>query len=93
MTKDIWIYIGFGGQLLFMLRFVVQWITSELRGKSIVPIYFWYFSIGGATILLLYAIHIEDPVFIVGQSGGLIIYIRNLMLIAKDKKKLKAQGG
>ena len=93
MMGDIWIYIGFGGQILFMLRFLIQWIASELQGKSIVPIYFWYFSIGGALILLLYAIHRRDPVFIVGQAGGLVIYIRNLMLIAKENKKRKDQGG
>ncbi|UCC66952.1 MAG: lipid-A-disaccharide synthase N-terminal domain-containing protein [Deltaproteobacteria bacterium] len=70
------------------MRFLVQWVVSEKRGKSVIPIYFWYLSLFGGLTLLTYAIHIKDPVFIVGQSMGAFIYIRNLMLIYKNKKKV-----
>ena len=85
MTADqIWLSIGFLGQLLFSCRFVVQWLTSEKMKKSVIPVAFWYLSIAGSVTLLSYAIHRMDPVFILGQSGGLIIYIRNLILIYKE---------
>jgi lipid-A-disaccharide synthase-like uncharacterized protein len=73
--------IGVIGQATFSIRFLIQWIYSERRNKSIIPIYFWYFSLAGGCILLLYAILRDDPVFIIGQSLGIFIYIRNLMLI------------
>jgi lipid-A-disaccharide synthase-like uncharacterized protein len=76
-----WLGLGFFAQLLFSMRFLVQWIASEKQKKSVVPIYFWYLSIGGSSLLLIYAIHRKDPVFILGQSMGLFIYFRNLMLI------------
>jgi len=78
---SFWLGLGFFAQLLFALRFVVQWIASERQKRSVVPIYFWYLSFGGGTLLLIYAIHIRDPVFILGQSTGLFVYARNLMLI------------
>lgn len=85
MTADqIWLSIGFLGQLLFSCRFVVQWLTSEKMKKSVIPIAFWYLSIAGSVTLLSYAIHRMDPVFILGQSGGLIIYVRNLILIYRE---------
>ena len=84
-TEQIWIAIGLFGQLLFSCRFLVQWITSERMKKSVIPIAFWYLSIGGSVTLLSYAIYRTDPVFILGQAGGLIIYLRNLMLIHKEK--------
>ncbi len=88
MSKfNLWLIIGLSGQLLFSLRFLVQWIASEKEKKSIVPVSFWYFSIGGSALLLAYAIHRQDPVFIIGQSMGFIIYIRNLVLIDKEKKE------
>ena len=77
----IWIGIGFAGQFLFFSRFLVQWIASEKEKKSVVPVSFWYFSLIGGTILLVYAIHRRDPVFILGQSLGLFVYIRNLWFI------------
>ena len=87
MSKfDLWLIIGLGGQLLFTLRFFVQWLASEREKKSVVPVSFWYFSIGGSFLLLAYAIHREDPVFIIGQSMGFIIYFRNLVLIDRDKR-------
>lgn len=81
-----WLIIGFAAQAMFMMRFVVQWIASERVGRSIVPIAFWFFSIGGGCMLLAYAIYKKDPVFIAGQSLGLIIYFRNLWLIFKEKR-------
>ncbi|MEP3275382.1 MAG: lipid-A-disaccharide synthase N-terminal domain-containing protein [Stappiaceae bacterium] len=82
-----WIVLGFVAQAMFMMRFVVQWIASERVGKSIVPIAFWFFSLGGGTLLLIYSIYKQDPVFIAGQSLGLIIYFRNLWLIFKEKRR------
>ena len=86
MTSTYWLVIGFVGQALFGMRFLIQWIISEKRRESVIPLPFWYFSIAGSIILLSYAIHKQDPVFILGQSLGSIIYIRNLMLISRKKK-------
>ncbi len=82
---DIWAIVGFSAQVVFTARFIVQWIASERKGKSFVPIAFWYLSIIGGLGLLIYAIARADPVFIVGQSCGCIIYLRNIMLIFKEK--------
>jgi lipid-A-disaccharide synthase-like uncharacterized protein len=79
--ETLWIGIGFGGQALFFARFLVQWIASERRRQSVVPTAFWFFSIGGGLVLLSYAIHRRDPVFIAGQALGLVIYLRNLWFI------------
>ncbi|WP_333840616.1 lipid-A-disaccharide synthase N-terminal domain-containing protein [Pelomicrobium sp.] len=76
-----WLGLGFVGQCLFSLRFLVQWWASERRGESVVPPAFWYFSLAGGAVLLGYAIYRADPVFIVGQLAGLAIYARNLHLI------------
>lgn len=84
-TKTLWIVIGFVGQGLFTMRFLVQWIASEKARKSVIPISFWYFSIGGSFVLLAYAIHRQDPVFILGQLMGFLIYFRNLAFIARSK--------
>ena len=88
MTAAYWLIIGFVGQIAFGARFIIQWIVSEKKGESTIPIVFWYCSIAGSLILLTYAIHKEDPVFIVGQSLGSIIYIRNLVLIDRKKSAL-----
>ena len=85
-----WIIIGFAGQFLFMMRFVVQWVASERAKKSVMPIAFWFFSLGGGVVLLVYALHQADPVFIAGQGLGLIIYLRNLALIFWPKKPTEA---
>jgi lipid-A-disaccharide synthase-like uncharacterized protein len=85
MEPHYWLYLGFAGQLLFGLRFVVQWVASERKGESIIPIYFWYFSLVGSMILLAYAIFRRDPVFILGQCTGFIVYTRNLMLIYRKR--------
>lgn len=82
-----WVVFGLGGQLMFTARFLVQWIASERAKRSVVPIYFWYFSIAGGFALLAYAIYREDPVFILGQSLGVFIYARNLYLIHVEKKR------
>lgn len=90
-TNDIvWLIIGFCGQIIFSVRFVVQWIKSEREGKSIIPNAFWYYSIFGSLILLLYSIHNHDPVYILAQLFGTIIYSRNLYLIHKEKQRLQA---
>ncbi len=83
-----WVMLGFIGQAAFFMRFLIQWIASEKKGESFIPIYFWYLSISGGLILLVYAIHIGDPVFTLGQSCGVIVYIRNLMLIYKNSRKI-----
>ena len=86
----IWIAIGFVGQALFSARFIVQWLMSEKARRSIIPIAFWYFSLAGGAVLLSYAIHKRDPVFIVGQGMGLIVYLRNLYLIRTGRQKAEA---
>ena len=78
--------IGFVGQGLFASRFIVQWIYSEKKGESTIPIVFWYLSICGGFGLLIYAIFRKDPVIIIGQLFGILIYTRNLILIYKKKK-------
>lgn len=85
-TETFWISIGFIGQFLFTSRFVVQWITSERRGKSVIPLAFWWFSIFGGVTLLSYALWRHDPVFVFGQATGLVVYIRNLVLIARNSR-------
>ena len=84
--EQIMVTIGFAGQGLFAMRFIVQWLTSEGQGRSVIPITFWYFSIGGGAVLLLYAVWRQDPVIICGQGLGLFIYSRNLFLIHKSRK-------
>ncbi len=79
----VWLALGFLAQALFAGRFVVQWIASERKGRSVVPVAFWYLSIAGSVMLLVYAIHRRDPVFILGQSTGVLIYGRNLHLIRR----------
>jgi lipid-A-disaccharide synthase-like uncharacterized protein len=84
--------IGFVGQALFGARFIIQWVVSEKKGESTIPLAFWYCSIGGAVVLLTYAIYKQDPVFIVGQSLGSIVYVRNLILIDRKRKSLASVG-
>jgi lipid-A-disaccharide synthase-like uncharacterized protein len=80
-----WLLVGFGGQALFMGRFVVQWLASERLRRSVIPVSFWYLSILGALVLLAYAVHRRDPVFVAGQGLGVAIYLRNLHLIRAEK--------
>ncbi len=89
MDKNhIWLIIGFTGQALFSMRFLVQWFQSERNRRSVIPIEFWYFSLAGGLTLLTYAIHQMDPVFIVGQLTGLFVYARNLQMIYREQKKI-----
>ena len=85
---DGWVALGFAAQFMFMSRFVVQWVVSERTGRSVIPGAFWLFSIGGGTLLLVYAIHKQDPVFIVGQFFGLFIYSRNIWFILREHQGL-----
>lgn len=88
LREGIWIVVGFGGQCLFMMRFLWQWIQSERRGRSFIPIAFWYFSLGGSLILFVYAVHRRDPVFMTGQALGMFVYIRNLLLIRRERRSI-----
>jgi lipid-A-disaccharide synthase-like uncharacterized protein len=91
-TETIWIGIGFFGQALFFGRWVVQWIASEKKAESQVPVSFWYMSLIGGLITLAYALYRQDPVFIAGQGVGSVVYIRNLMLIRRaDQAKGQAE--
>ena len=82
-----WVVIGLGGQAMFSMRFIIQWIASEREGRSVVPVAFWYFSVAGGVILFLYAVYRRDPVFILGQGAGLFIYARNLWLIHGERRR------
>ena len=84
---SFWVAFGLVGQTMFFLRFLVQWIVSERRKESVIPVPFWFFSVAGSLILLAYAIHRRDPVFILGQSMGSVIYVRNLVLIHRKNKE------
>ncbi|MPZ56909.1 MAG: hypothetical protein GEU91_10530 [Rhizobiales bacterium] len=88
-----WVALGFLAQGLFTMRFLVQWIASERAGKSVVPLAFWVFSIGGGVLMLVYALYIKDPVFITGQAFGVFIYLRNLYFVLRDKSPGTASGG
>jgi lipid-A-disaccharide synthase-like uncharacterized protein len=91
-VSKIWLAVGLLGQASFSARFLVQWIVSERRRKSVIPVQFWYFSLVGGVILLAYAIHRKDPVFILGQAAGLIVYLRNLYLIGLRGESPPAAG-
>lgn len=87
MSATLWLILGYLGQALFFSRFLVQWVASERAGRSVVPVSFWFLSLAGGLILLAYSIWRKDPVFILGQSCGALIYTRNLMLIRKEKER------
>lgn len=91
LTEILVLVIGFTGQAMFFMRFFVQWLYSEKHKRSLIPTAFWYFSLAGSFMLLTYAIIKKDPVFIVGQSTGFIIYTRNLTLIKREQKEKAAQ--
>src|SRR5277367_4800421 len=88
-TEHVWLVIGFAGQGLFASRFIIQWFKSEMEGRSVIPLAFWHFSLGGGIVLLAYAIYKKDPVFIIGQASGLIVYGRNLYLIFRERSLLQ----
>ena len=87
--ERFWLAVGFLGQLLFTGRFVVQWIASERKQKTVVPTAFWWLSISGGSLLLFYACYRRDPVIITGQLTGLFVYTRNLMIMHRHLKKLE----
>jgi lipid-A-disaccharide synthase-like uncharacterized protein len=80
-AEHVWLGVGLLGQSLFSARFLVQWIASERRRRSVVPVAFWYFSLAGGLVLLAYATWRRDPVFIIGQASGIFVYVRNLYFI------------
>ena len=85
--ESVWLGIGFFGQSLFFSRWIIQWIASERKSESQMPIAFWYMSLAGGLIVLAYAIYRRDPVFIAGQAVGSFVYLRNLMLIYNTQKR------
>lgn len=87
---DWWAWVGLLAQALFTGRFLVQWLASEKAGRSVIPFSFWVLSIGGGLMLLVYALYRKDPVFILGQSLGVVIYIRNIVLVMRERRALKA---
>jgi lipid-A-disaccharide synthase-like uncharacterized protein len=89
---DAWVVLGFVAQGLFTMRFVVQWIASERARASVIPVAFWFFSIGGGTLLLVYALYRKDPVFIAGQGLGLVVYVRNLYFIIVNGRQASAKS-
>jgi lipid-A-disaccharide synthase-like uncharacterized protein len=93
LTVDhVWVMVGLLGQALFMSRFILQWFKSEMVGKSVIPVSFWYCSIGGGVVLLAYSIYRLDPVYILGQAGGLVVYARNLFLIFRERNEAARQS-
>jgi lipid-A-disaccharide synthase-like uncharacterized protein len=83
---DWWLLVGVVAQALFTMRFLVQWIASERAGHSVIPVTFWFFSIGGGVLLLIYSLYRKDPVFIAGQAFGVFVYLRNLYFVLRDRK-------
>ncbi len=91
-AETAWLIVGFGGQGLFFARWIVQWFRSERERESTIPLSFWYLSLIGGLITLVYAIYRKDPVFITGQAVGALVYLRNLMLIHRNKPLLDAKA-
>ncbi len=90
MTPEhVWIAVGFIGQALFASRFFVQLLKSEMEGRSVIPVAFWYFSIGGGLITLVYSFHLGKVglPFLVAQLGGLVVYMRNLWLVRRERRQ------
>jgi lipid-A-disaccharide synthase-like uncharacterized protein len=84
---DFWLAFGLAAQLLFTARFIVQWLVSEKAGKSVVPVAFWFLSMGGGVMLLIYGLVRREPIIILGQALAVFIYLRNIMLIVKNRSK------
>jgi len=93
MPEKVWLGIGFAAQAIFAGRFLVQWIASERQGRSVIPLAFWILSLVGGLMLLTYAVWRRDPVFILGQTTGVFIYSRNLVLIHREKTKDRDPAG
>lgn len=91
-TVDVvWLAIGLLGQTMFMMRFLVQWIHSERHQKSVIPVSFWYLSLVGGLTVLAYGLHKAEPVIILGQLPGTVVYARNLVLIYREKRDVLAE--
>lgn len=90
---DAWAVLGFLAQAMFSARFLVQWIASERARRSIIPVAFWWLSIAGGTLLFVYALYRKDPVFILGQGGGLLIYVRNIVFVLREQRQEAASAG
>jgi lipid-A-disaccharide synthase-like uncharacterized protein len=89
LRLNAWVLVGYVGQALFAMRFIVQWVASERAGRSVIPVAFWFFSIGGGLVLLVYALYIRDPVFILGQGLGVFIYLRNVFFVFREQRAKK----
>jgi lipid-A-disaccharide synthase-like uncharacterized protein len=79
-VRDPWFVVGMAGQITFAARFLVQWLASEREKRVVIPVAFWWLSIAGGAVTLVYAVHIEDPVFMLAQAAGLAMYARNLVI-------------
>jgi lipid-A-disaccharide synthase-like uncharacterized protein len=84
---DWWVIMGLIAQGLFTMRFLVQWIASERAGRSVIPLAFWWFSIAGGLLLLVYALYRKDAVFILGQAFGVFVYLRNLYFVLRERRQ------
>ena len=93
MAELVWIGIGLLGQSCFFFRLLMQWIVSERKKQSVIPVAYWYLSLAGGVTLFCYAVYIRDPVFILGQSTGCFVYTRNLMLIRRGRDAARIQVG
>jgi lipid-A-disaccharide synthase-like uncharacterized protein len=91
-VEKIWLGVGFTGQAIFTARFLAQWVASERKRDSVVPVAFWWLSLLGGLTLLSYASYKRDPVIITGQAMGVLIYVRNLMLVSKKKKRVAKEA-
>lgn len=92
MVLDFWLVFGLAAQICFFCRFLIQWVASEKKGKSVMPIHFWYLSLVGGIGLFIYSVHRQDIVFMLGQGAGVFIYTRNLVLIKREKTAKKIRG-
>lgn len=92
-ASHIWEGVGYCGTTVFASRFFVQWFKSEIAGRSVIPLAFWYISLAGGLLSLAYALHIHSGPFIVGQAGGLVVYVRNLYLIFRERALLREAAG
>jgi len=91
-TSVPWIILGFGAQLVFASRFIIQWVISERRKESVIPVAFWWVSFFGGVTLFAYFVWRQDPVGVLGQSSGIVIYARNLRLIYKNRRRERRQA-
>lgn len=83
---DLWLVFGIVAQVLFAMRFVVQWVASERAGRSVIPVAFWFFSMAGGLLTLVYGVVKREPIIILGQVLSVFIYVRNLRLIVRERR-------